>query len=271
MKHRFDVPTLWVGPPGVGKTASIMASYGHVEVLLLSSRVEEDIAGIPWRKGHHEHRTCPDFIRRLRAADKKGLTTCLFLDELDKARPAVADTLLSLIPSRRIGRWALPDRTHIAAACNPPEWGGGNGVSEAMLTRFAVMKYEPNPAEWANWLKEAWPHPISTLVAKGVTSGEVPLFERVGDGLDMRLTCPRTWEYAVKVAIEDNTPQAEARIRGLLTPNAAGFMLRAMNAMSESEARIYDIAAAVAAEAIKNSSEPSTNRRGVRHVKPIGA
>jgi hypothetical protein len=52
-------PILYVGAPGVGKTAVIRSRYDHCEVLLLSSQTEEDIAGIPYQEGGNEKRTIP--------------------------------------------------------------------------------------------------------------------------------------------------------------------------------------------------------------------
>ena len=71
-------PILYVGPPGVGKTAVVRDGYEHTEVLLLSASVEEDIAGLPYRDGVYERRTTPGFIERIQQAVKEGKKTALF-------------------------------------------------------------------------------------------------------------------------------------------------------------------------------------------------
>jgi hypothetical protein len=65
----------------------------------------------------------PKFIEDLR--NSKASNKCLFLDELDKARREVADTILSLVTSPEL--FDLPNGVEIIAAANPPEWGGGDG------------------------------------------------------------------------------------------------------------------------------------------------
>src|SRR6267142_4440705 len=103
------LPILMIGAPGIGKTARVLQAFDHVEVLLASAMVEEDIAGLPYKdKNGIEHRTVPCAIHNLYLADKEGKTTCLFLDEMDKARRSVADTLLTLVQSRRVGNNKLP-------------------------------------------------------------------------------------------------------------------------------------------------------------------
>ena len=78
-------PVLFVGPPGIGKTAITIQKYDYTEVVLLSSMVEEDISGIPYREGANECRTIPLFIQRLIQKKQEGVKT-FPPDELDKAR-----------------------------------------------------------------------------------------------------------------------------------------------------------------------------------------
>lgn len=212
------IPKLLIGPPGTGKTASIRAQYEHCEVLLLSSCTEEDIAGLPYREGERERRTTPPFIERIQKAAKTK-KTCLFLDELDKARREVADTLLTLITHPQ--SFGIPDGVDIVAAANPPEWGGGDGISQPMLTRFAVVAYNPDVAKWVELTREEFSHmPVAKKLTDKISVGEIPLLESVGEGLDFRLTCPRTLHMALRAIERD---QSEL-ITGLLTPNAASAM-----------------------------------------------
>lgn len=213
------IPKLLVGAPGTGKTASVRAEYEHAEVLLLSSCTEEDIAGIPYREGSSERRTTPPFIERIKEA-AKNKKTCLFLDELDKARREVADTLLTLITHPQ--EFGIPEGVDIIAAANPPEWGGGDGISQPMLTRFAVIEYNPDVAKWCDLARMKFSHLsfIETFVEK-VSVGEIPLLESVGEGLDFRLTCPRTWFLALEAVSQGQ----DDLIKGLLTPNSASSLI----------------------------------------------
>jgi len=220
------VPVLFVGAPGVGKTAVVKQCFDYVEVILTSTMVEEDAAGIPYREGEYDYRTIPALFRRLREADEKGLTTCLFFDELDKARRSVADTLLTLVASRRIGDAALPERTCIVAAANPPQYGGGDGVSDAMISRFSVVDFVPSVSGWADWAGGKFKSPAAVRVIEAVRGGIIPLIECVGEGLDKRISSPRTISLALEYLEEKGSSDDFERIAtGLLTANVASLCI----------------------------------------------
>lgn len=212
-----------VGMPGIGKTAIVESIFGEGLVkILVSTMLEEDVGGLPYREGSVERRTQPKFIRELHEKAEHNEKTCLFLDELDKARQEVADTLLTLIQSRRINEWHLPENCQIIAAANPPEFGGGNGISEPMQSRFSIINWIPDPVKWAHWCVEKYPH--ATDIAEAVRNGQIPIYDRVGAGLDARTTCPRTLEMAI---LAQDCPMATRvdKIKGLLTPQAASYFV----------------------------------------------
>lgn len=221
------IPILYIGMPGIGKTAKIHQQYDYVEVLLASSMTEEDIAGIPYRDGQYDVRTVPNAMRNLERAAGEGKTTALFLDELDKARRSVADTLLTLIASRKVGNTKLPASTDIIAAANPPEWGGGDGISDAMLSRFAAIPVEPIVSEWVSWAKNTYNDPVTLDIIEAISCGEIPIADLAGEDLNRRITCPRTLAMALEY-ISSGQPKPELRVRGLLTPATASQVLNLM-------------------------------------------
>lgn len=241
------IPILYVGPPGIGKTAKVLAEFDHVEILLLSACTEEDIAGIPYlldpapgsdRRG--EGRTMPAFIQRLRehAAKYSTARRCLFLDEMDKARREVVDTLLSLVQSPAL--FGLPLDCAIVSAANPPAWGGGDGISPAMASRFAIVDAVPDPVAWATWARSVYAeHPAILRHIDMTVSRESPILEHTGDYAEdvysARLTCPRTIERAWQACIAGR----EDLVSGLVTANAATAIIAcfAQPAPGEAEAR----------------------------------
>jgi len=229
----MKTPKLLIGAPGTGKTASVRAKFEHTEVLLLSSCTEEDIAGLPYREGNKERRTMPLFIENINKAVKKGKKTCLFLDELDKARREVVDTLLTLITHPT--NFGIPESVEIIAAANPPEWGGGDGISQPMLTRFCVIPFSPDVNEWVKLTNKLFSDlTVTKKLTERISSGELPLMEHVGEDLEFRLTCPRTLHLAL-TAIREGEPEV---IFGLLTPNTASAILAFIDEDKDEESRI---------------------------------
>ena len=214
------IPILYVGAPGVGKTASVLAKYDYCEVLLLSSQTEEDISGIPYREGELEKRTIPPYIQRLIAA--KG-TKCLFLDEIDKARREVADTLLTLITHPQ--KFGVPIGTDIIAAANPPEWGGGDGLSLPMMNRFSVVEFTPDFDRWKEYIHAKFGSiPFVVEITERIAKQELPFLEANGEGLGWRMTSPRSIDNAISVLLSQETDK-DSLIKGLVTANMASGLL----------------------------------------------
>ncbi|MBU6232533.1 MAG: AAA family ATPase [Patescibacteria group bacterium] len=255
------IPVLFTGAPGVGKTEKIRACFDHVEILLLSGESEENIGGLPYRDGAHDYRTIPAMFRRLSDAAAAGKSTALFLDEIDKAERSVADTLLTLVASRQINGNRLPADCAIIGAANPPEWGGGDGLSVPMLNRFAVVEFAPSPPEWGAWAMERHRSPRCAKIIQLVLSGTIPLLETVGDGMETRTTSPRSLARVMRaVEAVDDADALELIVRGLLTPNAAGKIIAAI-AVEDADVEIL--------EAAKDHAKQVAVRKNRKTVKPI--
>jgi len=223
------IPVLLVGRPGVGKSASVFTKYGRecVSCEILSGWQAEDILGIPVRSGGEVKRLRPDWHVRLTAAEnaarEKGKTACLFFDEIDKARREVADACLSLISDRQIGGWGLADSTDIILAANPPEWGGAEGVSDALRTRCIIREVVPNVREWCDWVAQNYQGNQAAAVIEAIAAGKLPLIDTYRDESGAwdkaRDVSPRTWALALEVLTSEKNPeQARKDVAGLLTP-----------------------------------------------------
>ena len=240
------IPTLYIGAPGIGKTAKIQAQYDYCEILLLSSCCEEDIAGIPYRDDNKERRTVPRFIENINKISNNK-TVCLFLDEIDKARREVADTLLTLITNPK--HFGIAREIDIVAAANPPEWGGGDGISKAMQSRFSVIKAGIDLFAWENWARKSYPDPRIIKSIEMIVMGEIPILESNGENYDFRLTCPRTIELAWKALLSGK----DYLVSGLLTPNAATGLLLAFKQNSENKDRLQEISRSIASKSKSNN------------------
>lgn len=109
------VPVL-IGSTGVGKTTRIRKfAEEHnmpVKTLLLGTMLEEDVGGLPYIVDGVTHYSLPEW-----AASKEPFV--LFLDELDKARPSVISTVLTVLAEHRLRDHKLPEGTIIICAQQP--------------------------------------------------------------------------------------------------------------------------------------------------------
>jgi len=238
------IPILYVGAPGIGKTAKVRAKYNHCEILLLSSCCEEDIAGLPYRENDKEKRTIPKFAENINAipTDK---TVCLFLDEIDKARREVADTLLTLITNPR--HFGINRDIDIVAAANPPLWGGGDGISQAMQSRFAIVDEAVDVKAWETWARDNYKDSRIQKCIDMIIKKEIPILEANGEGYDFRLTCPRTIELAWKALLAGQNHL----VSGLLTTNAATGIILAFT-KNEEDTKLQSISRSVGSKAMYN-------------------
>jgi len=143
-----DVPVMLWGLPGIGKTAVIEAwaeaAGAHCEVIIGSQYEPADIAGQPWVVDGELRRLPPEYAARINALPP-GRDSVLFLDELDKAPPAVSAAMLRLVRERKVGDITLPARCRVIAAANPPELGGWD-LSSPMANRFVHLNWKPSDA-----------------------------------------------------------------------------------------------------------------------------
>jgi len=213
--------------------------------LLLSSQTEEDIAGIPYREGALEKRTIPPYIQRLQGSTG---SKCLFLDEIDKARREVADTLLTLVTHPK--DFGIPEGTDIVAAANPPEWGGGDGLSLPMINRFSVVPFNPDFDSWSNYMRKKYGEiPFVNEVIDRIKIQELPFLEANGEGLDWRMTSPRSIDAAVNVCLNYKEDVTDL-VKGLVTPNMASGILMILRDNNDSGDGAQKISRSIGSKAI---------------------
>lgn len=138
---------LFVGPPGVGKTA-VMGDIAHAAekplVPVLGSSLDPtDIGGFPVVRPSGQFDRIPMAAIR-RCADEPCL---LFLDEVSCVSKPVLATLLRLVHDRVAGDIRLHPDTRIVGACNPADQAPGAAELEAaFLNRWAVYAFYPTIA-----------------------------------------------------------------------------------------------------------------------------
>ena len=75
----------------------------------------------------------------------------LFLDELNRARPEILQTVMDLTLNRKLAGKALPKGSRIIAAVNDGEEYQLTDLDPALVSRFNIYEFKPSVEEWLNW------------------------------------------------------------------------------------------------------------------------
>ena len=148
-----------VGKHGIGKS-EILTSYFNskglkVVTLFLGQMADPgDIIGIPSKvekqdaKGKatsHTDFTPPYWFPQ----DDQPIV--LFLDELNRARPEILQTVMDLTLNRKLAGKALHKGSHVISAVNDGEEYQLTDLDPALVSRFNIYEFRPTVEEWLNW------------------------------------------------------------------------------------------------------------------------
>lgn len=148
-----------VGKHGIGKS-EILTSYFNskgmkVVTLFLGQMADPgDIIGIPSKverldtDGKTTSRT--DFTPPY-WFPQDGQPIVLFLDELNRARPEILQTVMDLTLNRKLAGKALPEGSHVISAVNDGDEYQLTDLDPALVSRFNIYEFKPTVEEWLNW------------------------------------------------------------------------------------------------------------------------
>lgn len=146
---------LLVGRHGIGKSEILTAHFedrGMKVIPLFLGQMADpgDLIGLPHfneETGHTEY--YPPYWFPL---DDKPIV--LFLDELNRARPELMQTVMDLALNRKLAGKTLPVGSRIIAAVNAGEEYQVEELDPALVSRFNVYFFNPQFADWMNWAKK---------------------------------------------------------------------------------------------------------------------
>ena len=84
-----------------------------------------------------------------------GKPVVLFLDELNRARPEVLQTIMDLTLNRTLAGRKLPEGSRVISAVNDGEEYQLTDLDPALVSRFNIYEFKPTAQEWLLWAAKA--------------------------------------------------------------------------------------------------------------------
>ena len=154
-----------------------------------------------------------------------GKPVVLFLDELNRARPEVLQTIMDLALNRKLAGRSLPEGSRLISAVNDGEEYQLTDLDPALVSRFNVYAFRPTAQDWLMWAEK---NGIDPRVTGFISSQPEWLDTEVG-GLDDTDTSlektpdRRAWEKvsAAIAAEEELAPVYKKILSGIVGVRAA--------------------------------------------------
>jgi len=83
-----------------------------------------------------------------------GQPVVLFLDELNRARPEVLQTVMDLTLNRKLAGKSLPDGSRIISAVNGGSEYQLTDLDPALVSRFNIYEFSPSVDDWIAWARD---------------------------------------------------------------------------------------------------------------------
>lgn len=151
-----DQNIMLVGKHGIGKSR-ILEDYfskkGAKVVTLFLGQMSDpgDLIGLP-EKNEKTGKT--DFMLPY-WFPTDDTPIVLFLDELNRARPEVLQTIMDLTLNRKLAGKILPKGSRIISAVNNGSEYQLTDLDPALVSRFNIYEFTPSVENWVEWAKSA--------------------------------------------------------------------------------------------------------------------
>ena len=145
-----------VGKHGIGKSRILedyFAGKGAKVVTLFLGQMSDpgDLIGLP-EKNQQTGKT--DFMLPY-WFPTDGKPVVLFLDELNRARPEVLQTIMDLTLNRKLAGKELPPGSRIISAVNNGNEYQLTDLDPALVSRFNIYEFEPTVQDWLLWAEKS--------------------------------------------------------------------------------------------------------------------
>lgn len=223
-----------VGRHGIGKS-QILTEYfeekGFKVVALFLGQMSDpgDLIGLPI-KNNETGRT--DFMPPY-WFPTDDTPVVLFLDELNRARPEVLQTIMDLALNRKLAGRKLPEGSRIISAVNDGDEYQLTDLDPALVSRFNVYAFRPSVEEWLLWAaKEELDQRVISFLQESPAwlDGEEGSGRRIDTGLE-KTPDRRAWHKVSDVIknVQELGPIHNKLIAGIVGVSAAAKFMASVS------------------------------------------
>lgn len=221
-----------VGKHGIGKSRILedfFAASGEKVVTLFLGQMSDpgDLIGLP----HLDESTGRTDFMLPYWFPVDGKPIVLFLDELNRARPEVLQTVMDLTLNRKLAGKSLPEGSRIISAVNGGSEYQLTELDPALVSRFNIYEFAPSVEDWISWARGAGlDSRITDFISENpeYLDGDSSLDDR--DGLS-RSPDRRSWERISNIIKNFKTlgEQELVLVSGIVGSQAASLFFRFVN------------------------------------------
>lgn len=159
-----------------------------------------------------------------------GKPVVLFLDELNRARPEVLQTIMDLTLNRMLAGRKLPEGSRVISAVNDGEEYQLTDLDPALVSRFNIYEFKPTAQEWLLWASKAGlDSRVIDFISENPEMLDGAAFTREDQGLE-KSPDRRGWERVSKVLQKNEvTPLLKTVIAGIVGMPAASKFFAVIN------------------------------------------
>lgn len=159
-----------------------------------------------------------------------GKPVVLFLDELNRARPEVLQTIMDLTLNRMLAGRKLPEGSRVISAVNDGEEYQLTDLDPALVSRFNIYEFKPTAQEWLLWAsKTGLDSRVIDFISENPEMLDGAAFTREDQGLE-KSPDRRGWERVSKVLqTNEVTPLLKTVIAGIVGMPAASKFFAVIN------------------------------------------